>query len=135
MENLRTFDNRRAEYALSCIKEVSLINGANSTFFVGLPVTIMTNGLTKTFAILQKDKAGKVEKKTADLFFSWLIEMGYIANIGNTEQRYQELIGLSSMKYISAQAEILKLSDWLKKYARVFLKDKKNEEAERTDES
>jgi CRISPR-associated protein Cmr5 len=124
---MKSTDQRRAAHALSKIKELEKEGGYDKfvSYLNSLPSTIITNGLGQAMAMeLALYRQGKKygHKLLFDIVESWLQTQGRIkkdllSDIMNNDQEYYRL----------AQVETLSYLNWLKKFARAYLKDEDEE--------
>lgn len=129
---MQTKQQKRAAFALKKIRSFIAPEDKNlkmkpeefhdlANFIVGVPNMILSNGLGQTLAFLltKKDK----QKKTFSIIKEWIqsSENSSIKISGNTDMEFlMEFSEIDQKKYIDVQNEILRLMEWLKRYARAF---------------
>jgi len=117
--NLQTFSQRRAKHALAAIEGWASNNDASKqkelkSYVVGMPAMILMSGFGQTCAFY-KSKGGNHEV-VLKILQSWLSRGDLMKFI--TEKSAQE--------YQLAEAETLEYLNWLKKFAKAYLKDEKS---------
>lgn len=128
---IQTKQQKRAEFAL---KELEEFKGKGvpsnyATFIVGMPNMILSNGLGQTLAFL-KAKSSKEERS-----FVFKVLKTYLCNeYSSAFQKglddfpfLKKLNELDQSEYIEMQEEVLRMLEWLKRYARAFEKEEKSE--------
>lgn len=118
---MQTMQQQRAKYALEKIQ-----NATKSSEFLSyasaMPAMILMNGLGQTAAFYRsKSSKSPAHEQLYNLLSEWL---------SRPEQPYagQEdlLSGITScdmQRYLLAQAEALALLDWVKKFAKAYMKE------------
>ncbi len=122
---IQTKQQKRAEFALrelSQYKNTGVPSG-HATFIVGMPNMILSNGLGQTLAFL-KAKSSKEER---DFVFNVLKkyiqqEFSTFSNTNDDFSFLEKLNSISQSEYIKIQEEVLRMLEWLKRYARAFEK-------------
>lgn len=125
MENMQ---QERAKFAIEQLEKISInqvIDKDTATFIVGMPNMILSNGIGQTMAFLlaKNDK----EKKVYKILKNWICKK--YANLGFTDKSDMDFIKtfctLKQDKYLEIQRECLRLCEWLKRYARAFQEEDK----------
>ncbi|MEE1289876.1 MAG: type III-B CRISPR module-associated protein Cmr5 [Spirochaetota bacterium] len=126
-----TKQQQRAEFALKSLNKYK--NGGvpkeYSQFIVGMPNMILSNGLGQSLAFL-KAKSSKEERAFVfDILKKYLLQEYKLdfANVNDDFSFLEKLNSVSQSNYIKMQEEVLKLLEWLKRYARAFEKEDKKE--------
>jgi len=140
---MRTLSQKRAEYALRFIigdvlekisKDKKPEEFAN--FVAGAPAAILKNGLGQTLAFwyqkgFSKGKENENERKYALLLNAikkWLslkegdIDNNFIEERQEVKDFLLELSRLGQKEYQACQVEVLRLLEWIKRYANAELK-------------
>ncbi|MBN1984606.1 MAG: type III-B CRISPR module-associated protein Cmr5 [Chitinivibrionales bacterium] len=134
---MRTKEQKRAEFALRKIEEfgqgpTNEVSKENANFLVGMPTTILTNGLGQSLAFLLSKKPTEKDKINRDkhiLTFKtiqeWLTDpeegIETLKDSKEDERSFlKKMAKLEQSVYLKAQEETLKLLSWLKRYARAF---------------
>ena len=138
MENkeIRTKQHKRAEFSLNILKKIypdMKVNEKVSTFIVGMPTMILSNGIGQTMAYLasRKEKPDRLITyqiihtyiSTNYKVFSDLLNDNGITKPDFTEKDYEFLTRFtkcSQKEYIEIQEDVLRMIEWLKRYARAF---------------
>lgn len=131
---MQTMQQERAKYALEQVLkqvEAAKTNGISQKEFksyaAGFPSMIRMNGLGQAAAFYRSKGAednakGQAYRALYNLLSGWLKEKG---------QPYEEcdlLVGITSKEadaYRATQAEALLLLDWVKKFAKAYMEEKK----------
>ena len=138
---IQTKQQKRAAFALDELKEKvkkNLVDSKLAAFIVGMPNMILSNGLGQSMAFLM----AKAKKKPEREFVFYMIKK-YLC------QNYKDIFGdfkkddmqndydflkkfneVSQDKYIKIQDEVLRMLEWLKRYARAFETESKKETAD-----
>ena len=128
MENIQ---QERAKFAIEQLEKISsnqVIDKDTATFIVGMPNMILSNGIGQTMAFLlaKNDK----EKKVYRILKNWICKK--YANLGFTDKSDMDFIKtfctLKQDKYLEIQRECLRLCEWLKRYARAFQEEDKDQQ-------
>lgn len=124
---IQTKQQKRAEFAL---KELNIykkdgVPGGYATFIVGMPNMILSNGLGQTLAFLK----AKSSKKERDFVFKVLKkyiqqEFSTFSSAADDFSFLEKLNSISQSEYIKIQEEVLRMLEWLKRYARAFEESK-----------
>lgn len=128
---VQTKQQKRAEFALKSLDEFksSGVPKDHATFIVGMPNMILSNGLGQSLAFL-KAKSAKKERE-----FVFKVLKKYICGEFNSDFPSQaddfsflkKLNEIDQAKYIQIQEEVLRMLEWLKRYARAFQEEDKKE--------
>lgn len=126
----KTLEQKRAEYALNTVKKrLKDFQGDSKnrerylTRAKSLPATIIMCGLGQTAATLLSVGKGKNDNPDQMLYEdlkNWLCDNGPYQN---EEDLITAITEHNRSKYINAQAEVLKLLEWLKKFATAYLSE------------
>jgi len=120
----QTLAQRRAADALKKIQNLeSKDYGKYVSYVKGLPAALLMNGLGQAAATLLSSAKGKKEdphRLLYDHLSSWLCRDDDPAS-----DLLESITKNDENHYLCAQAEALAYLDWLKKFARAFLKEKK----------
>ena len=131
---IQTKQQKRAEFALKALDEFK-ITGVPSdiaTFIVGMPNMILSNGLGQSLAFL-KAKSSKTERNFVfNVLKKYLCEeYSYEFSKGPDDYSFlKRLNELDQAQYIKMQEEVLRMLEWLKRYARAFEKDSRKDKSE-----
>lgn len=128
---IQTKQQKRAEFALKSLGEFKQqgVPSSHATFIVGMPNMILSNGLGQSLAFLK----AKSSKKEREFVFNVLKK--YICEEFNSDFPSQnddfsflkKLNEIDQAKYIKIQEEVLRMLEWLKRYARAFQAEDKKE--------
>ena len=112
----------RSNFALDRINSRNKIDKELANFIVSTPTLIMTNGLGQTFAYLKskgKRDANEKHNIVAEAIRLWCENCK--PGIGSNDNQFiKGLNGLNQTDYLTLQEEVLKMLQWLKRYARAF---------------
>lgn len=132
-----TLDQQRAQHALAQIQSLAndpKYDGKYVSYVSALPATIVMNGLGQALATeLAKDKGkGKSHRRLFDHLANWLTEPGQpLGKLSKSDRTKPQAVLSSLMEseqgYVNAQAESMAYINWLKQFARAFLKDEGDE--------
>ncbi len=121
MENkIETMQQKRAKFALEALKNEEISKDL-ANFIVGTPTMLLSNGLGQTMAFLMAKKDKKERK-----FVFYVIKEYLCKNYEDyfTSQDDKEFMmqfhNIDFYKQIEMQNEILKMLEWLKRYARAL---------------
>jgi CRISPR-associated protein Cmr5 len=128
----RNIEQRRAAYALACIRAIEEGKGGSEadlaknyrSYISGFPATILVNGLGQASASILAQSRGKetAHKRIYQHLSGWLCG-------GDPQSPYQRgdlidhLTRHDQASYLRAQAEALAVLEWLKRFAVAFLSD------------
>lgn len=124
---IKTKQQKRADFALSQLKaKVSKneITKELANFIVGMPNMILSNGLGQSLAFL-KAKSSKKEREFVFNVIKTYLQNEY-KNIFTQQDNFEflaKLNDISQIEYIKMQEEVLRMLEWLKRYARAFQKE------------
>ena len=108
---------------------INLLKKEYSQFIVGMPNMILSNGLGQTLAFL-KAKSSKEERNFVfSVLKKYLLEE-YKSDFTNVQDDFsflEKINSISQSKYIKMQEEVLRMLEWLKRYARAFEQADKKE--------
>ena len=134
---IQTKQQKRAAFALDELKEKVEKNEVDSklaTFIVGMPNMILSNGIGQSMAFLMAKAKSKPERK----FVFYTIKKYLCKNYGtvfgvfvrdNLQNDYdflKKFNNVSQSEYIKMQDEVLRMLEWLKRYARAFETESKD---------
>ena len=130
---VKTKQQKRAEFALETLKQISpnlKIDKKLSTFIVGMPTMILSNGLGQTMAYLMAKKDKEDRKETFYIINKYLCATR--ENIFGKYNRSPEgafnclmkFTEINQKEYVEIQEDVLRMLEWLKRYARAFSEDK-----------
>lgn len=135
---IQTKQQKRAAFALNELKdkvEKNQVDSKLATFIVGMPNMILSNGIGQSMAFLM----AKMKNKPERLFVFLTIKKYLCENYKNTfgdfkkddiQNDYDFLKKFNDIpqnEYIKMQDEVLRMLEWLKRYARAFESDSKKE--------
>ncbi len=131
---IRTKEQLRAEFALEVIgnEAIKILSKDEAKKFVnfcaGVPNMILQNGFGQTFAFLAAKGGFKDKDKHTIILkavLKWLNkkESGKFLTSGDDLQgNLKRLSEMSIQDYLAAQREALALLEWIKRYAKAFVK-------------
>ena len=130
----RTIDQRRAEYALGQIEKIKEQQYGNYVSYVSaLPASIVMNGLGQALLTLLAKAKGAPEEPHYLLYnhvASWLSQQS-IKLRSPSESDFTPVITrmmeADQKTYLFAQAEAMAYLNWLKQFARAYLKEKEGQ--------
>ena len=124
---IQTKQQKRAEFALRELRQYKTggVPSGHATFIVGMPNMILSNGLGQTLAFLK----AKSSKKERDFVFKVLKkyiqrEFSTFSSADDDFSFLEKLNSISQSEYIKIQEEVLRMLEWLKRYARAFEESK-----------
>lgn len=123
MENkIETMQQKRAKFALEALKNEEISKDL-ANFIVGTPTMLLSNGLGQTMAFLMAKKDKKERKFVFDVIKKYLYKNyeDYFTSQDDKDFMMQ-FHNIDFYKQIEMQNEILKMLEWLKRYARAFEK-------------
>ena len=128
---IQTKQQQRAEFALKSLEEFkgSGVKKEYSQFIVGMPNMILSNGLGQSLAFL-KAKSSKKERAFVFKVLKDYLQKEYYSDFEGVSDDFEflgKINSISQSTYIKMQEEVLKMLEWLKRYARAFENDKKSE--------
>ena len=129
-----TIDQRRAKHALEQIEKIIDCNdGYYISYVSALPATIVMNGLGQALLTLLAKAKGKPEDSHYLLYnhvASWLSKQ-IIELRSPSENDFTPVItrmmDADQKTYLIAQAEAMAYLNWLKQFARAYLKEKEGQ--------
>lgn len=119
----------RSAFALKQIQKVK-VDKDLANFIVGTPTMILQNGMGQTMAFLL---AKADDKKENDKYMFVYRAMLQWTQKGNQEIKTDKaaflgfISGLDQSRYMALQEDILKMLQWLKRYAKAFQEESKGE--------
>jgi CRISPR-associated protein Cmr5 len=125
---MRTMAQKRAEYALKEVLNLGCDRKEFKTFSAGAPSVILQNGFGQTLAFfIAKGTDKELNLKSNDkhivilnIIRKWLVDNGFAE--GDNEKEFIENIAkMDQQQYLLAQEEILKLLEWVRRYANADL--------------
>ncbi|WP_296028889.1 type III-B CRISPR module-associated protein Cmr5 [uncultured Treponema sp.] len=134
---IQTKQQKRAEFALKSLDKYkdSGVPSTYATFIVGMPNMILSNGLGQSLAFLKSKYPS--DKKDDDKYkFVFGILKSYLqkefhssfADIKDDFDFLSRINSISQSDYIKMQEEVLRMLEWLKRYARAFEEAKSSEQ-------
>jgi CRISPR-associated protein Cmr5 len=128
---VQTRQQIRAKFALENLPmKDGKVDKDTATFIVGSPTMVLTNGIGQALAFMASKKAGGPSKEGAlfDIIKKWLCQekQELFGNSTNSDLAFlKSFNSISQQEYIWTQDEVLKLLEWLKRYARAFQEEDK----------
>ena len=123
-------EQKRSEFALKKLQQHGKINKDLANFIVGTPTMILQNGFGQTMAFLLSKGNGKDENEKHNFVFNTICAWSQKENENIPADKYvffNAVAGLTQEDYLILQEEALKLLQWLKRYARAFQEDGKEQ--------
>lgn len=125
----RTINQRRAAFALACVRGYQGDTDKMSTHIHKTPIRILQNGLGQALAFLLSDAAsdgGAPARNLYDKLQEWLCgnrDDSYPCRIytGDPADLIKRLVEGDRAAYLHAQEEALLLFNWLKKFSDAYL--------------
>ena len=128
---IQTKQQKRAKFALNELKDKVSKNEVDSklaTFIVGMPNMILSNGIGQSMAFLMAKAKSKPERKFVFYTIKKYLCQNYASVFGTFKQDdaqddYNFLKKFNEVpqnEYIKMQDEVLRMLEWLKRYARAF---------------
>lgn len=129
--DMETKQQQRAAFALKALEKFREIGVKKeySQFIVGMPNMILSNGLGQSLAFL-KAKSSKEERNFVFFVLKKYLLEEYKSDFTNVQDDFsflEKINSVSQSKYIKMQEEVLKMLEWLKRYARAFEQADKKE--------
>lgn len=128
---IQTKQQKRAEFALKSLDEFksSGVPSSHATFIVGMPNMILSNGLGQSLAFLKAKSSKKEREFVFKILKKYLCEeFGSVFSGSDDDFDFLEKLNtISQAEYIKMQEEVLRMLEWLKRYARAFQKEDKKE--------
>jgi len=137
---LQTISQQRAKHALESIQNSEGLNeGKLKSYIVGMPAMILMSGFGQSCAFyVSKAELKKEESKRKDehkayervieILWSWLKE--HVDAFRKDSDLMTEITKVTAKDYQLAETESLEYLNWLKKFAKAYLKDEKPQEDE-----
>jgi len=130
-----TLEQQRASFALQRIRDLQngeLDYGHYVSYVSALPATIVMNGLGQALTTLVAKAKGKTDDPHRILFdhvAEWLSQhVEELRAPGNDlTQVIDRLMQADQKTYVRAQAEAMAYLNWLKQFARAYLKEKEGQ--------
>ncbi|HAZ96755.1 type III-B CRISPR module-associated protein Cmr5 [uncultured Treponema sp.] len=121
---IQTKQQKRAEFALKSLDKYkdSGVPSTYATFIVGMPNMILSNGLGQSLAFL-KAKSSKKEREFVFGILKSYLQKEFSSSFVNVKDDFAFLSKINSIsqnEYIKMQEEVLRMLEWLKRYARAF---------------
>lgn len=134
-----TLEQQRASFALARIRELQNGNrdyGHYVSYVSALPATIVMNGLGQALTTLVAKAKGKPDEPHRILFdhiAAWLNKQIGALNGQDDDltQVIDRLMKADQETYVHAQAESMAYLNWLKQFARAYLKEKEGQPDDR----
>lgn len=130
---ITTKQQQRAAFALKSLDtyKTTGVPKDYAQFIVGMPNMILSNGLGQTMAFLKAKSSKKERAFVFDVLKNYLFQE-YKSDFADIDKNndfsfLKKLNAISQSTYIKMQEEVLKMLEWLKRYARAFEKDDKKE--------
>lgn len=129
---MQTKQQKRASFVLNQLNNSFSPNGTvtvdskTATFIVGTPNMVLSNGLGQTMAFLMAKMKDKPERKFVFETIKKYLEENYKNTFTPQADNFvfiQKFSTISSGDYIKIQDEVLRMLEWLKRYARAFEKE------------
>lgn len=123
---IQTQQQKRAKHALAKVLEWKSAKndkeqGELRSYASGLPMMIHTNGLGQAAAFYRSKADNSMHRELYNLLSNWLTTPG---NPYADETDLLHAITSRDMRqYLAAQAEAMAYMDWVRKFARAFLKE------------
>lgn len=140
---MRTLQQRRAEHALRAIKERGKadpnVQSSYRSYVNALPATILNNGLGQAAATLlaaAKGKTGDAHHLLYEDLSAWLCGNRELRGLPLEGDLIEALMEHDQHVYVRAQGEALSYLQWLKQFARAYLRSSEEDaqnDAGRTD--
>ncbi len=125
---MQTKEQQRSEFALVKIKGFGFpVKKDVANFVVGVPTLVLENGLGQTLAFLLS-KQKQDHTTICNILRDWLGQEIQALQTKDNFSFLQKLAGLEQHTYLRAQQEAMALLQWLKRYARAFQEEKKQED-------
>ena len=129
---IQTKQQKRAEFALKSLDKYkdSGVPSGHAIFIVGMPNMILSNGLGQSLAFLK----AKSSKKEIEFVFGILksyLQKEFSSSFADIKDDFDFLSRINSIsqsEYIKMQEEVLRMLEWLKRYARAFEEVKVSEQ-------
>lgn len=122
----------RANFALKKLEEFSedksniVVKKELSSFIVGMPTMILANGLGQSLAYLFSKYKKTERQQTLKIIIEYICE-NYKSDFGEYKATSEasfnflkRLQNIDQLKYVKIQEDVLKMLEWLKRYARAF---------------
>lgn len=131
-----TKEQERSAFALRKIEETfgQAVEKEHANFIVGVPTMILTNGIAQTMAFLLSKKKKKendpptIHEIVFGIIKEWLsLQFSFLQKQQNMDFLRSFSENSDNSKYISAQNESIAMLQWLKRYARAFQVEDRNE--------
>ncbi len=135
----QTLDQLRAQFALQCIRDLEKLGEGTYGHYVSyasaLPATIVMNGLGQTLTTqLAKAKGNPVNPRRIlyNHVAGWLSRQMPELRVpdGELPRVIERLMDGNQDTYVRAQAEAMAYLNWLKQFARAYLKEKEGQSDE-----
>ena len=130
-----TLEQQRASFALARIRELQNGNqdyGHYVSYVSALPATIVMNGLGQALTTLvskAKGKSGAPHRILFDHIAAWLNQQITALRVPGNDLTLviDRLMDADQDTYVQAQAEAMAYLNWLKQFARAYLKEKEGQ--------
>ncbi len=132
-----TLEQQRASFALQKIRELqngTMDYGHYVSYVSALPATIVMNGLGQALTTLVAKAKGRTSDPHRILFdhiAQWVNQQ--VAELrspdGDLTKLIDRLMQSDQRIYVRAQAEVMAYLNWLKQFARAYLKEKEGQDA------
>lgn len=133
---MATKEQERSAFALQKIDERfgQAIEKEHANFIVGVPTMILTNGIAQTMAFLLSKKKKKendpptIHEVVFGIIKEWLsLQFDFLRKQSNMDFLLCFSKISDNSKYLAAQNESIAMLQWLKRYARAFQVEDRNE--------
>jgi len=130
-DDRRTIDQRRAEHARTQIRDIETREYGHYVSYVSaLPATIVMNGIGQALLTLLAKAKGNTAAPHYFLYShvaTWLKSQIGELN-GDTDSLVERLAEHDQHTYLRAQVEAMAYLQWLKQFARAYLKEKEGQD-------
>jgi CRISPR-associated protein Cmr5 len=119
---IRTKQQERATFALDELKNVQITKEL-ANFIVGMPTMILSNGLGQTMAFLMAKMDKNERSFVFDVIKKYLrknYKNDFPSDNDNNKEFMMSFNNINFYKLIEMQNDVLKMLEWLKRYARAF---------------
>lgn len=132
----QTLDQLRAQFALKCIRELEVLGeekyGHYVSYVSALPATIVMNGLGQALTTQLAKAKGNSEHPRRLLYnhvARWLSRQMLELRVpdGELPRVIERLMDGNQDVYVRAQAEAMSYLNWLKQFARAYLKEQEGQ--------
>ena len=121
----QSLDQKRAAHALAKVKQLGHCEYYVS-YVSALPAVIVTNGLGQALAMLLAKSKGDVKSEHHRLYShlaEWLSQQIIELKTDRVDDVVKKLMDGNQALYVKAQAESMAYLNWLKQFARAYLRE------------